>query len=101
MNGQSIGAGLGAVGNSSPSKESQVQKELMELSTAIKSVENNMSTLLIKLQPVLRQEDTLNKAEATTPQQSVVGLASVIREERRKLEYISNVLSSAFIHLEL
>jgi hypothetical protein len=101
MNGQSTGVGLGIVSNTPPSRESQVQKELMELSTAIKSVENNMSTLLIKLQPILRQEDTLNKTEAVNPQPSVVGLASVIREERKKLEYISNVLATAFIHLEL
>jgi hypothetical protein len=54
----------------------------------------NLAGLVMKLHPIMRQDETSQKAQAVNPEQIVVGLAQVIRDERKKLEYISDLVAT-------
>ena len=85
-----------------PRVVSQVESELNQLSKASESIKMNLAALVMKLHPIMRQDETLQqKAQAVNPEQNVVGLAQVIRDERKKLEYISDLVATYCGLLEL
>lgn len=87
---------------STPQKSTHVSDELQALRGAINLLSDNFGFLLTKLEPVIRTSEMVEETnKLVAPEKNIVGLASTIRDERKRIESLSNSINSINSRLEL
>jgi len=79
----------------------QVTKQIMVIEKIITSIEDNVNSLNLRLEKVLRFEEVIVKKEDSTPIQNLVPMAENLKTSTNRLENINYSLQSVLDKLEL
>lgn len=82
------------------SRQSHTVSELECLERALSEANEAVQALETKISPALRQQ-TLDKVQADAPEEQLVPVAAAIREQRRRLERLTNMLRDMAQRVEL